>query len=353
MKQLEAALPVAAILFVAVWGASGFGCIDLSVPASAHWELRGAHVAVACEGCHPQAEGFDSAPRTCIGCHEGDKPVGHYDGDCGECHSEDSWGEGLVNHAFFPLADAHAISCEQCHEGDDFDGLSSECRSCHEDVRPDDHFDSQDCVGCHTPTVWEHGILDHGFFPLNGGHELDCESCHEGDDYGGLSPLCVSCHEPDRPDDHFDGQDCGDCHLITDWEDASIDHDFFPLEHAHDVACSDCHGSDGWDDLDSQCTSCHEVDRPNNHFDGTDCEDCHEPTDWDDAHFDHDPWFPVPHRGVDDCEDCHLDEPDFSTFSCIDCHEHRQSECDDEHDDEDGYQYNSDACLDCHPDGRE
>ncbi len=220
-------LPVlAAIVLAALWGAAGPGCIDLSSTAG-HWELRGAHLLISCESCHPEERGFEDTPTRCIACHEDDKPPGHYDGDCDECHGETSWGAGVVDHDFLPLDGAHAIDCEQCHIDGDWSGLSSRCSSCHEDERPEGHFGDVDCEPCHRPTVWGHG------------------------------------------------------------------------------------------------------------------------------EFDHDPLFPLPHRGVDDCSDCHLDSSDYSTFSCIDCHAHRCSEMDDEHDDESGYECSSDACLDCHPDGRE
>ncbi|MBW2257716.1 MAG: hypothetical protein JRI25_24385, partial [Deltaproteobacteria bacterium] len=67
---------------------------------------------------------------------------------------------------------------------------------------------------------------------------------------------------------------------------------------------------------------------------------------------DHAPLFPLPHRGIATCTECHLTE-DYAAFSCTHCHEHRQSEADDEHDEVSGYQYDSEACFDCHPDGRE
>ena len=52
------------------------------------------------------------------------------------------------------------------------------------------------------------------------------------------------------------------------------------------------------------------------------------------------------------CESCHV-TGDYAVFSCIDCHEHRQGEMDDEHDDVGDYQWTSAACLDCHPNGEE
>jgi hypothetical protein len=120
-----------------------------------------------------------------------------------------------------------------------------------------------------------------------------------------------------------------------------------------DTSCSDCHGEvvedrEGW-----LCAECHEEDRPSDH-DPAGCGVCHTLTDWGDAAVDHDRFFPLPHEGVDTCSECHTDSSDRSVFTCLDCHEHRQSEMDDEHEGEvSGYRYESNACLDCHPNGRE
>ena len=38
--------------------------------------------------------------------------------------------------------------------------------------------------------------------------------------------------------------------------------------------------------------------------------------------------------------------------ACIECHEHRQSEMDDEHERVTGYVWASPSCYGCHPDGR-
>ncbi len=124
----------------------------------------------------------------------------------------------------------------------------------------------------------------------------------------------------------------------------------FPLTDSHAVACAACH-VDPATALDPACASCHEAVRPSGHFEDMDCGGCHRPTTWGDASFDHDALFPLPHRGVGDCASCHLDYPSTATFSCTHCHEHRQSEADDEHDDVSGYRWESEACLSCHPRG--
>ncbi len=118
-----------------------------------------------------------------------------------------------------------------------------------------------------------------------------------------------------------------------------------------EATCEGCHG-DTLEALPTACASCHEAARPANHS-ASDCGGCHVPTRWDDAEFDHDDLFPLPHRGVDDCQDCHPDPSDGSVFTCIDCHAHREGEMRDEHDEVGRFEYESQACLDCHPRGRE
>jgi len=74
------------------------------------------------------------------------------------------------------------------------------------------------------------------------------------------------------------------------------------------------------------------------------------------ANFDHDKdFFPIysgEHQGEwNECSDCHIGG-NLNSFSCIDCHEHNDpNDLADEHDDVNGYQYSSPACLQCHPNG--
>lgn len=250
----------------------------------------------------------------------------------------------------FALRGLHApLTCSQCHGGQ-LTTLPTHCSGCHEPDRPASHY-AGECSECHTEDGWGTAVVDHGFFPLEFGHDgPQCLDCHtEGDD-GDVSPVCESCHL--RPSGHQEGP-CDVCHTIVSWDDAEIDHSFFPLSLGHSgLTCVDCHDHDDYAAADPTCTSCHT--RPSGHFQGA-CDDCHTTRDWE-ADFDHDQYFPVPHEGEDDCADCHLSagSGNYSTFSCIDCHEHRRSEMDDEHLGEvDDYVYQSAACLDCHPNGEE
>ena len=87
-----------------------------------------------------------------------------------------------------------------------------------------------------------------------------------------------------------------------------------------------------------------------------DCASCHSETAWEPANFDHDGmYFPIysgSHNGAwNDCLECHTTSGNFTAFSCTECHEHNQSKTDDEHTGISGYDFNSDACLACHPTG--
>jgi hypothetical protein len=84
----------------------------------------------------------------------------------------------------------------------------------------------------------------------------------------------------------------------------------------------------------------------------TTCLECHTATTWSFTH----PDFPIysgKHaREWPTCQTCHDQPETFMVFTCLNCHEHRQSEADAEHREVNGYVYESTACYTCHPDGR-
>jgi hypothetical protein len=145
------------------------------------------------------------------------------------------------------------------------------------------------------------------------------------------------------------------------WEEARFAHNVFSLTGAHArIDCSACH-TQGFSGTPRDCYSCHEDDyartkNPDHTASGfpTTCERCHSTNAWTPANFDHDAFFPISkgaHRGFE-CIDCHT-TGSFATFSCISCHEHSKDRTDNEHDEVSGYRYDSKACYQCHPTGRE
>jgi hypothetical protein len=128
------------------------------------------------------------------------------------------------------------------------------------------------------------------------------------------------------------------------------------------VACIACHAS-GFAGTPTDCYACHKSD-----YDGTTdpvhsaanfpttCQTCHNTSDWTNATWNHDAaYFPIysgSHQGRwTTCADCHVNQANFATFECINCHAHTQAQTDPHHTDVRNYQYLSTACYSCHPRG--
>jgi hypothetical protein len=120
------------------------------------------------------------------------------------------------------------------------------------------------------------------------------------------------------------------------------------------LSCSRCHTSGTVGPIPSSCYSCHQADyqgAPNHASLGypTDCTDCHTRSSWAATAFNH--RFPLrgPHNKP--CSTCHQGG-NFASFTCLVCHEHRQSAMDSKHREVNGYSYSSQACYQCHPSGK-
>ena len=315
---------------------------------------------------------------------------------CNNCHSTEGWSPVLAHFDFdhneqttFPLLGYHnKVECASCHINMRFDGPDvavNDCASCHVDVHQGTL--SSYCVDCHNTSRFQEvdawALHAQSRFPLTGSHQqVACISCHTDDAHGAYAPLdtaCETCHLDDyiatTTLDHqvqgFSTQ-CEDCHTVVTWEGAVFEHvtvsGGFELLGAHRAgSCGICHRLPAFEPIftatsDQDCYACHQSDYEEEHGGSgfsTNCVDCHTPDDWDDVTFEHDDlYFPIfsgEHRGEWDnnCQTCHTDTNNYMMFTCLNCHEHRQSEMDDEHRGIGGYVYDSVACLNCHPDGEE
>jgi hypothetical protein len=318
-------------------------------------------------------------------------PHGSFRQDCSLCHGSEAWKPARISRKFdharfgFPLSGAHAAtSCTSCHASLDFTRTERLCASCHEDPHRGEM--GSDCARCHTAR----SFIDHSGmlrahqltrFPLTGSHaSLECESCHRPGAQGHLQFLsaaaeCESCHLEDyrnvRTPDHAAGgfpTDCQSCHSTWRWAGARFDHarTTFPLTGAHRaVACASCHGDGVYRGKSADCVSCHRSDYDGTSNPahagagfGTQCATCHNTTRWEDATFDHDgTFFPI-HSGThrnrwNSCTDCHTNPSNYGVFTCLSCHPHSdRTETDGHHRGTSGYQYDSNACYTCHPQGR-
>jgi hypothetical protein len=197
------------------------------------FHLVAAHAVAPCESCHLEAAvgQFRGAPRQCELCHQTnlasatspDHIANGWTTNCERCHTPAGWAGADFQHYFFPLTGRHAgLTCTACHTGGTFQGLSSECYSCHAAnyQGAPDHVAlgfPTNCERCHTTAGWTPASFQHTF-PLQGPHNVACSQCHTT---GSTSTFnCLDCHEQvdtNNKHDDVDGysyssQACYQCH---------------------------------------------------------------------------------------------------------------------------------------------
>ncbi|MEN8006796.1 MAG: hypothetical protein ABFS42_07245 [Candidatus Krumholzibacteriota bacterium] len=348
--------------------------------------LEGLHIHARCRDCHREPV-FAHVGTACADCHQ-DIHRGREGPSCGDCHTPAGWVDRdrmRRDHdaTALPLVGAHErVDCDACHSGaagSDYVGTPVDCYDCHAEVyhgtTSPDHEASgfgTDCIRCHGvfSATWGAGDFIHAAsFPLTGAHRyLECAACHENG-FTGTPTDCVACHQDDydstlnpaHPAAGF-STDCRPCHATSAWVPSSFDHGTtaFLLTGAHrPLDCLACHDT-GYAGTPTDCVACHQTE-----YDGTTgpnhvasnfpvtCADCHSTSAWIPSTWDHETLFPIrggAHSGTT-CTDCHVVPTDYSAFECILCHEHNQSDSDNDHSEVSGYFYQSSECFRCHPRG--
>jgi hypothetical protein len=364
------------------------------------YPLTGAHANIAnqCALCHIN-NNYNNTPNTCVGCHQNDYNTSlnpnhsalNLSTDCMTCHTTaPGWNPALMpNHNdFYVIAGAHvavAANCVICHNGD-YNNTPNTCVGCHvsdynSSTNPN-HSVNQfptDCASCHNQNAWAPSSFNHNaYYPLTGAHSsiaTECVFCHNGN-YTNTPNTCVGCHQSDyngstNPNHNSLGlsNDCVSCHTTApNWTPALFpDHNnYYVLAGAHiPLDCISCHNGN-YNNTPNTCVGCHQRDyngttNPNHaaaQF-PTDCTACHSQSAWNPSTFDHDNlYFPI-YSGKHNnewnlCSECHTNSNNYNIFSCINCHEHDDpADMADKHDGVSGYQYNSNACYACHPDGEQ
>jgi hypothetical protein len=308
--------------------------------------------------------------------------------DCSMCHTPKDWAVEKSKMTFdhnktsFVLEGEHSnVQCRSCHLTLVFSETKTECINCHQDMH--NQTVGFDCVRCHTPSTWIIGntrnIHLQSRFPLVGAHIMaDCNGCHPSASnlqFNTLGIDCYSCHKVNylatANPNHLQvgySTNCIECHSEKgyEWSAAGINHDFFPLTGGHALSCTLCHENGKFEKVTTICSDCH-IDNYNsagspNHVQSgfsTNCTECHT-TDsgWRPAAYkQHDsqdfPIYSGKHKNQwDNCSACHTETGNYSTFSCLNCHEHRKSAMDSKHDERRDYSYESNACYTCHPIGK-
>lgn len=254
--------------------------------------LRGQHTNVKCKACHTDLD-FSKAPSDCNACHT-DVHQGTTGNDCARCHNTNSWIvtkiKSLHQEVGFPLRGSHQTAdCNRCHTSASslrFENIKTDCYACHKDKYLSTigkHYDHQalgfdtDCARCHNMIGMNWNSIgkgfDHGFFPLTGGHNLDCNECHiDGNYKKRLSSDCVSCHGGKKVqaaavfpahNTIYARYSCGECHTNQTWNTVKFkQHDawwgIYSGNHKGKwVRCIDCHTNDAGYDAKNTCNRCH------------------------------------------------------------------------------------------------
>ncbi|HEX5167868.1 MAG TPA: hypothetical protein VFW11_01745 [Cyclobacteriaceae bacterium] len=318
--------------------------------------LEGSHQQVDCKDCHTSLI-FEDASTQCVGCHTDvhNMSVGN---DCARCHGTQNWIVDnipeLHERSGFPLVGTHStVTCAECHISETnirFNPIGNDCINCHrDDYATTDNPNHQqagystNCIECHDPlsTGWSATLVNHDFFPLEKGHDInDCKQCHLTTNYSDASPECVSCHQddytattnPSHASANF-SNDCAECHTIGGWSPSSFDHNtVHPLLGTHATIatnCNLCHAQ-GFANTPNTCVGCHLDDfnkttNPNHataQF-PTDCAQCHNETAWIPSSFDHNSIYPLQgaHSAIaNDCNKCHAQGYANTPNTCVGCH---------------------------------
>lgn len=285
-------------------GRSGDQCDNCHNPSDWHdtsfdhsetnFPLEFKHAMLTCDDCHSDDPFADTLDTSCASCHaEDDVHEGRNGTECESCHSSRGWEQSTFNHdrdTNFTLNGSHAdLACKDCHsESVLVASPGTECIDCHREDDPHERQLGEQCSDCHTETDWlDVPLFDHDLtrFPLLGEHSnIECDDCHQTQQFLDTESNCVDCHQDDDNHDGIFDSDCESCHNPVAWDLWIFDHNRqtnFELHGAHTgVACDACHRSslDSMRKTGSRCADCHLADDVHDGEFGPDCGRCHSDT---------------------------------------------------------------------------
>jgi hypothetical protein len=314
--------------------------------------LAGQHKSTDCKACHTLLL-FKDKRHNCVECHTDvhNQSVGK---ECGRCHTSKNWIVSNITEIHqqsrFPLQGAHRnVNCTECHKSASklyFEPLGIQCVNCHQKdfqlaVNPN-HVTgkfSTNCLDCHNENTigWHSGLVNHDFFPLEGGHAIGCVQCHTSGKFGKISKECNYCHNKNftsaqQPKHSEAGISvkCESCHTTKVWRPSLFNHTTtgYELKGAHkNVAqCSQCHKGN-ITSAPQNCVGCHQpqydsaLGHKANAF-STDCTKCHSQDNWLATSYDHSTTnFPLTgaHKSVQ-CSLCHVKVYTGTPTVCSGCH---------------------------------
>lgn len=356
--------------------------------------LVGQHQAVPCTGCHDLRD-FRGAPLACGSCHA-DPHRGDAGTDCERCHVQTGWQQVAAQNAHartrLPDLGVHsALRCEDCHRqtgAQPFTSRVAPCVTCHQarydaTTNPSHRtmgFATQ-CERCHQFTTWDFALYaqhDAVFGIYAGPHAgtwRTCATCHaDPADYHVFS--CTTCHAQGPTGQAHQGitgyqwesAACLTCHPGGRAGDLRQHDAVFPIfggTHAGQwTTCADCHTDPVNRHVVSCLTgACHPqaaTDQWHNAIPGyqyatAQCRSCH-PDGRAGTFAQHDAIFPIysgTHSGRwSSCVACHPDPTSRRMFTCQGSGCHTPANTDGNHREVANYRFDSQLCLQCHPQGR-
>ena len=307
-----------------------------------------------CSNCH-RPFSKESQTQLCRDCHEDiDRDIRQQRGyhgrshgseaECRHCHTDHKGRSKDIiqlntetfdhDQTDYPLKGAHSTTgCGACHaDGKKYRAAPPSCVGCHrqDDVHKEKLGD--DCAECHVEKSWKPQPFDHEDtdFPLHGKHaDVDCNSCHAGQQYRELSTTCYSCHRLNDVHAGRYGNSCSDCHREQEWSRIDFDHNKntdYPLTGKHrKVLCDTCHKGELKEELETECIACHRGDDEHRGQYGRQCDSCHVTRGWDKQVFRHDEKTDFPLLGKHSdvrCAACHRGELEKENLGtkCYACH---------------------------------
>ncbi len=298
-----------------------------------------------CEACHVPFKGVPDA--SCLSCHEHTrKQIETKQGfhastvakRCAACHADHKGGNSVptptLNERFdhkltgYVLDGAHRrAACASCHKAAPrWLGAPKTCDGCHADTHHKGALGSA-CAACHTNADWK-PRPHHATLPavqLSGGHaKLSCGDCHQSGKNLKPTSTCGDCHKQKHGGT---SALCASCHNVTDWKEATFQHDFCScrLPGKHQTApCLSCHPSFKWKPTPFACIACHTKDLKHEPLGA--CSICHSAISWQKKVFNHNKTqfdFPLAGKHLElGCENCHKTPGVFKDLKtvCASCH---------------------------------
>ncbi|MEI7828370.1 MAG: hypothetical protein WCI31_01300 [Prolixibacteraceae bacterium] len=267
--------------------------------AKTKYQLKGKHIDVACEKCHPKSsrngknfQQFSGLQfQNCVACHK-DPHENKFGQNCMQCHVEESFKSvksiGQFDHSKtgFELIGKHIqVACKTCHKTNLTAAIKHEkCTDCHKDYHKNQFSKagkSPDCSECHDVTgfvQFSYSVEKHNLskFKLEGAHlAIPCLDCHKKEkewNFKNIGERCVDCHKDIHKDlidtKYYPVQKCENCHQVLAWNEIKFDHKLtsFDLQGKHAAtSCRKCHFdekinkgmSQKFKGFDGNCESCH------------------------------------------------------------------------------------------------